>query len=97
LLRQALERIRDLTGLFPAYPLDSNFYSQMGIAPLPPCDPAALKNRLYDDYRIEVPITEWQGKQFIRISIQAYNDQSDVDTLLHALSRLLPQTASHLL
>ena len=94
LLQQALARICDLTGLHPAYPLDSDFYSQMAVAPLPPCDPAALKRRLYDEYRIEVPITEWQGKQFIRISIQAYNDPNDVEMLLHALSLLLPKQAS---
>lgn len=38
LLHQAIERICDLTKLPPAYPLDSDFYSQMAIAPLPPSD-----------------------------------------------------------
>jgi isopenicillin-N epimerase len=94
LLRQALERICHLTGLSPAYPLDSDFYSQMGIAPLPPCNPAVLKSRLYDEYKIEVPVTQWQDKQFIRVSIQAYNSQEDVDALLRALTILLPETAS---
>lgn len=94
LLRQALARICDLTGLLPAYPLESDFYSQMAVAPLPPCDPAGLKRRLYEEYRIEVPITEWQGRQFIRISIQAYNDPNDVEMLLHALSVLLPDLVS---
>lgn len=94
LLRQALERISDLTGVTPAYPLESDFYSQMGIAPLPPCNVTTLKSRLYDEYRIEVPITEWQGRQFIRISIQAYNDQADVDALLDALKRLLPRSTA---
>jgi isopenicillin-N epimerase len=89
LLRQAIERICDFTGLQPQYPLDSDFYSQMGIAPLPPCDPAVLKSRLYDEYRIELPVIEWQDRQFIRISIQGYNDQADVDALVHALTKLL--------
>jgi isopenicillin-N epimerase len=35
LLRDALERISELTGLPPAYPLESDLYVQMGIAPLP--------------------------------------------------------------
>jgi isopenicillin-N epimerase len=89
LLRQALTRICDLTGLAPSYPLDSDFYSQMGIAPLPSCDPLELKSRLYDEYKIEVPITEWKGQQFIRISVQAYNGQDDVEALVRALSLLL--------
>lgn len=91
LLRQAIERICDLTGGEPMYPLDSDFYCQMGIAPLPPSDLVALKSRLYDEYRIEVPLTEWHDRQFIRISVQGYNTRSDIDALLEALRRLLPQ------
>ena len=90
LLRAAIERICSLTGLDPLYPLDSGFYSQMGIAPLPACDPAVLKQRLYDEYRIEIPVTQWQDKQFVRISVQGYNDQKDVDALIQALIELLP-------
>jgi isopenicillin-N epimerase len=91
LLRQAIERICDLTKMSPLYPLDSDFYSQMGIAPLPPSNLAALKSRLYDEYKIEVPLTEWHDNQFIRISVQAYNTQRDLDVLLEALRVLLPQ------
>jgi isopenicillin-N epimerase len=91
LLRQAIEQICDLTNLQPLYPLDSNFYSQMGVAPLPNCDLLRLKSRLYDEHRIEVPLTQWQNRQFIRISIQGYNDQDDVNALLNALEVLLPR------
>jgi isopenicillin-N epimerase len=90
LLRHAIERVCDLTGLPPLYPLDSDFYSQMGIAPLPPSDLAVLKSRLYDEFRVEVPLIQWQDRQFVRISIQGYNTRADVDALLHALGVLLP-------
>lgn len=93
LLRQAIERICDLTGLAPLYPVDSNFYSQMAIAPIPSSDLTALKSRLYDEFKIEVPFVPWQDKQLIRISIQGYNTQEDVDQLLKALQVLLPQVA----
>lgn len=92
LLQQAIERICDLTGLPPLYPLDSDLYSQMGIAQLPSSNLSVLKSRLYDEYRIEVPLTQWKDRQFIRVSIQAYNDQNDVDQLLEALKVLLRQT-----
>jgi isopenicillin-N epimerase len=75
------------------YPLNSDFYRQMGIAPLPPSDLMALKLRLYEEYKIEVPLIEWQERHFIRISIQGYNTPSDVDTLVKALKALLPQVA----
>src|SRR5215208_1144506 len=91
LLSQAIERICDLTALAPLYPLDSGLYHQMGIAPLPPTNLPVLKTRLYDEFNVEVPLTEWQDMQFIRISIQGYNDQSDIDALMRALQILLPQ------
>jgi isopenicillin-N epimerase len=94
LLRWAIEQICDLTGMNPLYPLDSDFYSQMGIAPLPRSDLVRLKSRLYDEYKIEVPLVEWQDRQFIRISMQGYNSQDDVVALVNALQALLPGVAA---
>lgn len=94
LLRQAIERICSLTGMSPLYPLNSDFYSQMGIAPLSSSNLTVLKKRLYDEYKIEVPLTEWRNKQFIRISVQGYNTQEDIDALLIALEVLLPQVVT---
>jgi isopenicillin-N epimerase len=94
LLRQVIERICDLTNMQPLYPLDADFYSQMGIAPLPRSDLATLKYRLYDEYKIEVPLTEWRDRQFVRISVQGYNAQEDIDALVGALEVLLPQVAA---
>lgn len=94
LLHQAIQRICELTQLPPLYPLHSEFYSQMGIAPLPASDLTRLKSRLYDEYKIEVPLVEWQDRHFIRISVQGYNSQGDIDTLVDALQELLPQVAS---
>ena len=91
LLHRAIELVCQLTQMPPLYPLDSDFYAQMGIAPLPPTtNTDKLKRLLYADHRIEVPIIQWNGQVFIRISIQGYNQVSDIDALLAALSRLLP-------
>ena len=89
LLKYGLQEICDLTGMEPLYPLDSKFYAQMGIAPLPPSDLAVLKRRLYDEYLVEVPLVQWQDRQFIRVSVQGYNTKKDLDILLHALKELL--------
>jgi len=94
LLYQAIERICNLTDMPPLYPLDSGFYSQMGIAPLPLSDITVLKSRLYDEYKIEVPLIQWRERQFIRISVQGYNNQEDIDALVSALQMLLPQVAT---
>ena len=94
LLRMAIEKICDLTDLPPLYPLDSEFYGQMGIAPLPSSNLSTLKKRLYDDYKIEVPLIQWQDRQFIRISVQGYNTRKDINTLVDALHRLLPHVSA---
>lgn len=93
LLRQGIEQICELTKLPPLYPLDSDFYGQMGIAPLPLSNLTVLKTLLYDKFKIEVPLIQWQDKQFVRISVQGYNTQQDIDALIIALKALLPQAA----
>lgn len=93
LLHQGIERICNLVNMPPLYPLDTDFYCQMGIAPLPSSNLAVLKSRLYDEHKIEVPLIQWQDKQFVRISVQGYNSQEDIDALVNALKMLLPQVA----
>ena len=60
---------------------------QMAIAPLPPTDDLrAAQRRFYQRYKIEVPFIQWRDHQLIRVSVQGYNTQSDIDTLLEALA-----------
>ncbi len=88
MLQQAIERICAFTGLAPLSP--PVFYRQMGIAPLPAkTDLAVLKTRLYDEFNVEVPLIDWQGRPFVRISVQGYNTQADLDALFNGLQRLL--------
>jgi len=91
LLREAIERMCGLVRMEPLYPLDSNFYAQMGIAPLPNSDLDQLKRYLYDEYKVEVPLIQWRDKQFVRVSVQGYNSQEDIDTFIGALEALLPE------
>ena len=62
----------------------------MCAARLPDVDLDRLKRRLYDEFRIEVPLINWNGQPLIRLSFQAYNSQADADALVDALARLLP-------
>lgn len=88
LARIAREKISSLTGIAPLSPDSADWYAQMATLPLPQCDAAQLKTRLYDEFLIEVPIVVWQNRQFIRVSIQAYNSPADVGRLLFALERI---------
>lgn len=80
-------RLADLTGLAPI--VDPSYFGQMVAAPLPDCDPNELKRRLYDEYRIEIPLITWEGSYYVRASFQAYNTRADADALLTALGKLL--------
>ncbi len=90
LLEDAVERICMATGLGSVYPT-ADFFQQMAVAPLPQIkDLPAMKYELYNVYRVEVPLVEWNGRHFIRVSVQGYNSSTDIDVLLSALKSLLP-------
>ena len=90
LAREAQNRICELTGLPPFHPAADSWFGQMITAPLPAeTTIATLKTRLYDEYRIEVPLIEWNGNKLIRVSVQGYNTRRDIDQLCSALSLLL--------
>ena len=52
---------------------------------LPLADGAALQRALYERHRIEVPVFDVAGATVMRVSAQAYNDESDLDALTEAL------------
>lgn len=66
-----------------------SWFGQMAAVPLPSCDAQTVKQRLYDDHCVEVPVFTWNNRQYVRISIQGYNSQADTDRLLGALDEIL--------
>ena len=72
----------------PPISTGGNLLGQMLSHPLPDNLPADLKEKLWHEYKIEIPIFYWQGKQYIRISIQIYNSIKDVELLMRALQSL---------
>jgi isopenicillin-N epimerase len=86
LLQQAVTELETITGCPSPY-LDHTGYRQMALIPLPAgTDPAALQVHLYDKYQIEIPGIGWNGRAFLRISVQAYNTATDLGRLIAALS-----------
>lgn len=92
-LKGVATKIAGLTGLDPISPQTPDWIAQLGAIPLPPVNPLALKARLYDEYRIEVPLTSHDGKVAIRVSVQGYVTDVDLDRLVKALDALLPEMA----
>jgi isopenicillin-N epimerase len=92
LLRPAIQNICDLVKQEPLYPLDSDFYHQMAIAPLPQLtDIVSLQKQLYEKYRVEVPLIDWNGHKFVRISVQGYNTPADLKALIDGLEEILSE------
>ncbi|MHB8779175.1 MAG: aminotransferase class V-fold PLP-dependent enzyme [Anaerolineales bacterium] len=85
-------RINALTGLTPLHAARSadGWFAQMTVSPLPAqVDIIEFKKRLYDEYRIEIPLIDWRGNKLIRLSVQGYNSRHDMDALLNALNQLI--------
>lgn len=92
LAKDAQRRITELTGIPPIHPLgDDRWFMQMATTSLPPTDTGTLYRRLYDVHKIEAQPLRWMDRPLIRLSIQAYNEPSDVDRLLDALREELPK------
>jgi isopenicillin-N epimerase len=90
LARMARVGMAELTGVEPLLADDPRLFAQMATLPLPACDAAALKQRLYDDHRVEIPATAWGDVPCLRISVQGYNTRADIERLLEAVGKLLP-------
>ncbi len=88
LAQEAQKRICAISGYPPLS--DDTWFSQLVAAPLPESTQlVALKMHLYDEYRIEVPLILWNGRKFIRVSVQGYNTHRDVEKLVKALEELV--------
>src|SRR5262249_9280420 len=87
----ALRATRELSDLHGAEPFaaDDSEFVQMVTVRLPPCDADALSVRLLREHRIDVTAQTWRGEPTLRISFQGYNDDEDLDALLHALPKLV--------
>jgi isopenicillin-N epimerase len=81
---ETLHRMRARNGLPPAGP--DTAYGQMVTLPVGATDAEGLRRWLFEHHRIEVPVTRHEGAVFVRLSVQAYNTQTDLDALVQALA-----------
>ncbi|WP_343604272.1 aminotransferase class V-fold PLP-dependent enzyme [Fluviicola sp.] len=84
-----LPRLCTLVGSAPLAPVTDEFIGQMGSIPVRCKDPFELKNLLYEEFRIEIPVMVQNGQSYVRFSINAFNDEQDLVKLEQALKELL--------
>lgn len=84
----AIELVGKLPGVQRVHA--NEFFQQMALIELPPTTSAdQLKRELWQAHRIEVPVIPWRDRVFVRISVQAYNSESDIERLLEGLRLVL--------
>lgn len=88
LARKTREQLAELFQTAPLSPDAPEWFTQMVAVELPPCDVEAIKQRLYDEYRIEAPVYLWNDRPLIRLSYQGYNSYEDLYLLLQAMRAL---------
>ena len=67
---------------------DDDFIGQMSAIEIKCTDSIQLIKKLYEDFKIVVPIVKWENKMLLRFSIQAYNSMEDIEKLIFAMKKL---------
>jgi isopenicillin-N epimerase len=82
LAADALHRLASRFGLAPISGDDD--FAQMVAIPVPHSDAEVLRERLFCESRIEIPVTRHGSRTFVRLSVQGYNTEADLQRLLAA-------------
>ena len=91
-LRRSRQLLQEHFGLEPTCPDSPEWFAQMTSFFLPAGSVTAveLNRRLRTRHQVECWTATWNGRNLLRLSIQGYNDDHDVDRLAAALAQELP-------
>ena len=65
------------------------WYASMAHVPLPGGDHSKLQHDLWNEYKIEVPIINFENRWYIRVSCHLYNNLKQLETLRFALRKFM--------
>lgn len=89
LARQLRAGLLRVGGGLPLSPDSERWYAQMVSVPIPSTAAEDFQRRLYERFRIEVPVLSWNGLTLVRACVQGYNTPADVGALVDATADLL--------
>lgn len=76
----------------PISPLTDDFVLQLFSAPIKTSEPEKLKQHLYENYKIEIPVMRQNDNVYLRYSINAFNTQADLDKLFESVKEIKTKT-----
>lgn len=88
MVRSVRDRVAGVTGLPPICPDNGEWFRQLASMPVRTSDPLELKRRLLEEFKIEMPVVVWGGQTFVRVSVQGYNTEADLDAVVEAIEEL---------
>jgi isopenicillin-N epimerase len=69
----------------PLAPINDNFILQLFSAEIKTNEPEKLHDLFFEKYKIQIPLARHGDKVYLRYSINAFNDQQDLDKLFSAI------------
>jgi isopenicillin-N epimerase len=90
----ARRQLLSIAGSEPVTPEGRQWFGWMVGVWLPHCDYdySVLQKRLWEEYKIEVPIVKFAGHYLVRVSTHLYNSTHDIDFLVRAIRRELSRS-----
>ena len=89
LARHARQLLLQLSGTSAITPDETEWYGSMSLIRLPDGDNISLQRALWKQHQIEVPVVEFGGRRYIRVSCHLYNRHEDIELLVGALRKEL--------
>lgn len=78
----------DLLDTEPLCPVNGDFLGQMFTVNISTNHPKELKEELFNRFKIEIPITEYKGGFGVRLSIQPYTEEEEIQFLYDSLKTI---------
>jgi len=92
LVQQNAPAFCELLGSAPLAPVNDDFILQLFSAKIKAPEPEKLYRHFFDNYKIEIPVMRHGDKVYLRYSINAFNNQQDLDNLFAAINDIKNKT-----
>ena len=77
----------------PIAPVNDDFIGQLYSAEIKTKEPEKLHDHFFNEYKIQVPVMRQNDKVYLRYSLNAFNEQADLDKLFDAVTDIRKKTS----